>query len=494
MLRVLLCITCCSAPPPNNRPVKRTAGSSQLKNGVTSNESADRDLTEKESSEAEKINQQLLTDKLQADNENYGTKDDHSQGKLTPPISDTNKSILEGSDSVTAGIQAKLQRSDAVDHDDSSDRHGESGAEPSNCQEDRSGLLLSSVEIEPFGESVSTSTSHHVGDHCGKMSNLNDLGLHNPEPSTKSFENTCGNDRWTDSNQFYESLLESGSATKNAPSTTKIGDYARIEYSPLEDLESVTTMSYSRRSSEKDRSHSQAGSTLDRKNSLTTDTYDGLNSRRSSQGGIESTSISIASQLSNEQFQQNLTNMLESVNSYYQTTGVIGLPLGPGIDGVLSETTKTSPETPGAALTSTSQDSLSDAAVIDIRQPASRPLNERSNISPGAALVGDSVERGDLVEEMAGFTQPAPLAMGEDQDQPYTIQANSNTANSILNPASRVGSPLSIATTNSGGLTNPTPTPSELSSGSSKKKRLGAKALLKKLRPSSKKKNKDGLN
>lgn len=492
MLRVLLCISCCSAPPPRERSAKRSANPDQLPNG-TANKSSNQDAAKSQRNEDEETNEkdQLLTNQIQANNENYGTKSGGSQGKLTLAPGEESSSfdatkhdeqlIQGGADSMPTPM-TKLQRAEAVDQGNSY-RLGEVEVEFLSQPDDYSGSLLSSVEIGPFSESVSTTASHPKElAQDQKLAGANKLELPNVEQN--EIDSKGQSERVIAPEQPYEPMLGPGVVTKNAPSTTKIGDYARIEYSPVEDLESLTTMSYSRLGSEKGGSHSRAGSTK-------TNTFDGAYSRRSSQGGVESTSISIASQLSNEQFQQNLTNMLESVNSNYQTIGVIGLPLGPPIEGTQTETTKTSPETPGAALTSASQESLSDAAFGDISPPSSRPGTLRSNASTGAALVGDSLERSNLIEELAEFAQPAPLATCEDEDQPQVVQANSNTSGNEPKAADRVGSPQSIATTTSGGLTNPTPTPSEMSGGSGKKKKLRAKALLKKLRPGSKKKNKD---
>lgn len=267
-------------------------------------------------------------------------------------------------------------------------------------------------------------------------------------------------------------------------STTKIGDYARLEYSPVEDLESVTTYSQSRVGSEMGgRQISAANSTVSRPSSFKNTS--GNVSRRSSQG-IESTSISIASQLSNEQFQQNLTNMLESANSPTPLYGTIGLPLGPPLEYNTTETAKTSPETTGAALTAASQDSLSGNS-LDGSAPSSSRAATLGSMSAvqGAALVNDSIE--DSVEMGEMIRGPVEAATKAAKAR-LVAQADSD-----IPAGERIESSLSMATTTSGGLTNPTPTPSEMSGTSQKKKsKLRAGKLFKRLkRGGSKKKSKD---
>jgi len=376
-----------------------------------------------------------------------------------------------------------------------------------------------------------------------------------PELESPDASSRLQSDREAGNPLAESSGLAASADRANIPSTTKIGDYARIEYSPLEDLESVTT--YSRGGSTKG-SRSYAGSTLSRQNSMgkgaqrqamrseepESDVGEGpgplgrsnKSSRRSSGqgglglseseagggGGYESTSISIASQLSNEQFQQNLTNLLEQSASPTTMFGTIGLPLGPplrggvsssslgdGIQGeaALSETGgKTTPETPGAALTSASHDSLSDASLSDIgdgaddkytnqKQTTNKAATLQSIASSGGALVQSNEDSMEL-NNGGGFTSAAPLASSEDEPAPSaskraSIQTNETDDQSKASTViadQRVGSPQSYATTTSGGLTNPTPTPSELSQGSQgKKKKLKAKAVLKRFKFGSKK-------
>lgn len=272
----------------------------------------------------------------------------------------------------------------------------------------------------------------------------------------------------------------------NIPSTTKIGDYARLEYSPVEDLESAksefgleveaetegATQEVDKKpdnvddekSEENDKEIVHASSTVE----VQAESGDLSMSRRSSQG-IESTSISISSQLSNEQqLQHNLTNMLESAQSTNFnafTFETIGLPLGPSHDPMPSETAKTSPETTGAALTSASQDSLSNTSMGSGSQ--NRPPILGANV--GAALVqSDSFE---------------PSYIDESAEVEAINQTNVTVGRQ--NVQTRLESSMST--------TNPTPTPSELSGTSSqrKKRKLRAKNFFKKLKPGGSKKIKN---
>lgn len=540
MLRFMLCISCCSAPPPRSAN-RRVSSSTQLKGG-DSNKTSNQNLNEgalASNGEEAKLNGpvgssekgELLVNQIHPNNENYGTENSgDSQGKLTPPSSEQsgNSVVVAASDvkqlEASSTIRVKLQRDDAFDLGNMNSgeierlQDLESGYRAARNGGGASDSSPSYIDIGPFTESASTTTSRMIEmvsaavvDQSQQMTTADWSSKTGQRQLEQQRQQQLENEEFEDetdraahiydeardglepaqssqASRRYEPLA---SASLDVPSTTKIGDYARIEYSPVEDLESVTTMSYSRFGSEKGGSRSQAGSSVSRRNSTKATTNEGSISRRSSQGGVESTSISIASQLSNEQFQQNLTNMLESVNSNYSTIGMIGLPLGPPIEGV--ETTKTSPETPGAALTSASQDSLSDIAFDELSPASSRPETSRSNASIGAALVGDSLERQNAMDDISDLAQSAPLASGEDDEQPQRTP-NEMNSDEFKTSVERVGSPQSIATTTSGALTNPTPTPSEMSTGSGKKKRIKAKALFKKLRPGSKKKNKDEPN
>ena len=504
-------MTCCSVPP-NNRSGKRKVSTTdkQQKNGDKNLALSDQDDKSKleDANQTDKLTtlgpsekDQLLTNQVQVNNENYGTRKlADSQGKLNLAISDANnddipiarefgEQLFQGDDSVADSNLTQLKHI-TVKPNDNDDLSGRDDKEldgdlslDSTLRIDRSvsptlsADLVSYIESKNVAEFVTPSTDDDK----------------NPELAASSDKPTLIASNFTDDDYMNSDTVDQqqqsryepiASTSRNVPSKTKIGDYARIEYSPVEDLDSMTTMSHSRFGSEKGGSRSQTGS-LSRRNSLRATTNDGSISRRSSQGGIESTSLSNSSQLSNEQFQQNLTNMLESVNTNYPTFGTIGLPLGPPFDVGYAETAKTSPETTGAALTSASQDSLSDASFGEGSPKRSRPATTLSDRSTEAALVGDSMERSNF-EEIA---KPAPLASGEDELlKEYPSVTSTLIDSNDARPNDRVGSPLSIATTNSGGLTNPTPTPSEMSSGSGKKKRLKAKALFKRFKPGSKKK------
>lgn len=513
MLRALFCISCCSAPPSSRaskqRKVSSPGGPAKQKLEQANNQ------TEQDEKKSEVGNEkdQLLANQISVNNENYGSKSgsQQAQGKIsshassgnnpiatiTTPTSNSDQSTRQEEDSITAATsssllskQTFLQRQGAFDSSSSSP--------PANydTQEERQRLYSqyddqdvsppSSIDADQFTESA---TSGNVTqpprdesfEQQGQQQQQQQLATQQQVQQTRSpaMDSTTSGQ----SVEQTEAPNQTQTATaRNVPSTTKIGDYARIEYSPVDDLESITTMSYSRFGSEKG-GRSQAGSTLSRQNSMkakSTDGSEAARSRRSSQG-IESTSISIASQLSNEQLQQNLTNMLESANSPNPMYGTIGLPLGPPLEGTMTaETAKTSPETTGAALTSASQDSLSDTSLGDM--PASKPGTLRSNVSVGAALVNDSMD------DSADLSVSAPLATGEADVAGKSQPSNAEN----VKPTERVGSPVSMATTTSGGLTAPTPTPSELSTSSTKKKKLKAKALFKRFKGGSKsKKSKD---
>lgn len=167
--------------------------------------------------------------------------------------------------------------------------------------------------------------------------------------------------------------------------------------------------------------------------------------------------------------------MLESAISP-STFGTIGLPLGPPLETVATETAKTSPETTGAALTSASQDSLSDSSLASAPTSLAATVGSASKINTGAALVVNSIEQ-SFDEDMVQLSRPP------------TVDYQQKPAPAKPTKPERVGSPLSLETTTSGGLTNPTPTPSEMSGGSlgKKKSKLRAKSFLKKFKRSSKK-------
>lgn len=528
MLRALFCISCCSAPPSNRGSKQRKLSSSPsapaTKQQEPSIDKENNEITTKNEVLNEK--DQLLENQINSNNDNYGSKsgqEPQSQGKISPHtlsgkdiptittvdtesplIDDNDQSRKSEEDSITAQTSSRqtlLQRQEALDHNPAADLanvrlDGQQTTSSKRVDLPSTQALgdsspPSSIDVDEFTESATSGNvtkpprdesfeqqGQSAQEHQLKQQQRDLPGVNTRPVSGQGAGETVGQ---------IEAATQASTA-RNVPSTTKIGDYARIEYSPVEDLESVTTVSYSRFGSEKG-ARSQAGSTLSRQNSMkakSTDGSEAARSRRSSQG-IESTSISIASQLSNEQLQQNLTNMLESANSPNPMYGTIGLPLGPPLESSMTaETGKTSPETTGAALTSASQDSLSDTSLGDMgnnHRPPSEPATLRSNVSVGAALVGDSME------DSAELSISAPLATGESDPPP---RSQPTSIDQVKPAVERVGSPASMATTTSGGITAPTPTPSELSTSSTKKKRLKAKALFKRFKGGSKKnKSKD---
>lgn len=486
MLRILLCMTCCSAPK-SSRPARRKANvledDAKLVEEANFNKLIPTNGVEKS---------QLLTNQIQANLNSYGSKDGDIQGKILMTESskvanaaESDKQVVLEKGLIIASTSAPAQFSSQIKRDRSNEEEmaDYTGVRDLNFDDDRSATPPSSIDIEPFKENPGDQT---LLASPPQRTYLNDDSGANASAYEQTTSTGSQQVNQQVSDQLVESAPETGQArlAKNIQSTTKIGDYARIEYSPVEDLESLTAMSYdySRGGSEKGgmRPSSVSGSDkgLSRKSSPSRSvaTNEAL-SRRSSQG-IESTSISIASQLSNEQFQQNLTNMLETAISPSQLFGTIGLPLGPPLENSISETAKTSPETTGAALTSASQDSYSDASLGS--PPASRATTI-GTMTLGAALVNDSIE--DSVEIVP--------------TQAHAINKQATgTVEKLITSATateRLESPTSMVTTTSGGLTNPTPTPSEMSATSSTKKRrkFKAKAFLKKLRPGSKKRPKD---
>lgn len=474
MFRILFCITCCNTPP-KSRPATvrkksvpsvgdqqqddKLAGAGDLKNAPLS-------LNEKD---------QLLNNQIRANFDTFGAgKGDQTQGRLlnnTPEQGETAQNIhdeefderdVDQSERIaveTAASSAKSRQERSLEMSEYYSRemnfHGEQSASP-----------LSSIDVDEYKEMPSDEEEAKVEVQ--------------ERASAKALSKSQSPANLAASKQ--------PSAYKNIPSTTKIGDYARLEYSPVDDLESVTTISQSRPGSERgiatrrssglesfSQSDQQRGPEADAA-AAAADERRSLSQKSSH--GVESTSISITSQLSHEQLQQNLTNMLELANSP-STFGTIGLPLGPPLATTNSETAKTSPETTGAALTSASQDSLSGSSMTSAPTSLAVTVGSASQSNTGAALVGNSIEQSfdeDMVQ--SGQLPAAGLERKSLTSKPNTIE--------------RVESPLSMETTTSGGLTNPTPTPSEMSGGSqSKKKKFKAKSLLKKFKRSSKRTKSD---
>lgn len=210
-------------------------------------------------------------------------------------------------------------------------------------------------------------------------------------------------------------------ATISMISKTRIGDYARIEYSHIDDQESSDSTVQAASSQDKgtnklsdqpiktcvpsddnnNDNHNQDGP--QNQSGIISTSLSERPSRVSSPG-IESTSISIASQLSNEFLEQSLTNVLDSAQtspSPMVNYGTIGLPLGPPFINLydsnenticgLDMTRKSSPETTGAALTAgddtmSSSSSKSKSLFNSLRRNTSK--HEPSNNGGGPALTG----------------------------------------------------------------------------------------------------------
>lgn len=474
MLRILFCISCCNTPP-KSRPATARKKSVPSADGLQQDAKLTGvgDLKNDPLSLNEK--DQLLNNQMRANFDTFGAgKGDQTQGRLlnnTPELGETAQNIhdeefverdVDQSERVaveTAASSAKSRKERSLEMSEYYSRemnfHGEQSASP-----------LSSIDVDEYKEMPSDEEEEAK---VGVQERPSAIGKSQPPANLAA--------------------PKQASAYKNIPSTTKIGDYARLEYSPVDDLESLTTISQSRPGSER-------GTTTRRSSELESifqsDQHRGpeaamaaaaADEQRSlslkSSHGVESTSISIVSQLSHEQLQQNLTNMLELANSP-STFGTIGLPLGPPLETTYTETAKTSPETTGAALTSASQDSLSGSSMTSAPTSLAVTVGSANQSNTGAALVGNSNEQ-SFDEEMVQSGQLPAVGLER------------KSLTNKLTTAERVESPLSMETTTSGGLTNPTPTPSEMSGGSlgKKKKKFKAKSLLKKFKRSSKKTKSD---
>lgn len=515
MLKILFCFNCCGAPP-SSRPARGKAAAERSSEKLVEEANFKSLLTLNEKD-------QLLANQIHANNDNYGVKD--SNNPQSGNILLLDPSQLEP-DSTTAENPLKRQQQqqqqripleqlrsedDSLEASTSAPRKtfisnlgsvAASGKQREAAEQNaayRAGESLtlsyddasvsppSSIDIDSFRENPHTSTEQPSSPRLTATATATVAGESKDDQQRTTTKTTTTTT--TEVSSLNEAATSSTTVSSTAiqqkiiTSTTKIGDYARLEYSPVEDLESVTTYSQSRGGSEK------GGRWVSGPNSAATSrpssfrNTSGNVSRRSSQG-IESTSISIASQLSNEQqFQQNLTNMLESANSPIPLYGTIGLPLGPPLESMTAtETAKTSPETTGAALTSASQDSLSGQS-LDGAQQQQQQMPATMASTAGAAL--------DSIEDSAELAEMTQDPMGGDKTRARLAQAEPDIAESI-----RIDSSLSMATTTSGGLTNPTPTPSEMSGTEKKKKsKLRAGKLFKRLkRGGSKKKSKEGVD
>lgn len=146
----------------------------------------------------------------------------------------------------------------------------------------------------------------------------------------------------------------------------------------------------------------------------------------SSGGNYESTSISIASQLSNE-FQQNLTDVLKSTNS---PKPVFGLARDSGND---QTGTRTSPSTVGAALTSVSQDSL-----------ASSNIWNKKNTS-GSGAMTDSYSGAALADDQRSLNTESELRVGSpatiDTEDRDVASPDSRKSKSLIGSIMRVFRP-----------------------------------------------------
>lgn len=215
-------------------------------------------------------------------------------------------------------------------------------------------------------------------------------------------------------------------------SKSRIGDYARIEYSSIDELESDSTVKSSdlAKKSPKSQNSDNNNGLVSSEKRFSEDSYvatsntdangnpietmisiqAGLPSAsqlerpsRVSSPGIESTSISIASQLSNEFLEQSLTNVLDSAQTSPTPIinyGTIGLPLGPPyVTTTYTDTTgKSTPETTGAALTAADDTASSSSAKTQsransLRRDGTSNKGEDFLESGGAALIEASDEQ-----------------------------------------------------------------------------------------------------
>lgn len=459
-------MTCCNVPS-NNRQARGKNNLAKVGENLIENVDQKSKLTDGQDKVREK--DLLLTNQIQAHNDNYGTKAESNNQKQLQALAN-DRGFQE---SLTTSTSALIPKSRSAEEDEYT-KYTELNFD------DKSVTPPSSIDIDQYKENPMANMQKE-NEQSVKSTEFQEMGQSFTGQQTASGEVAAGNSETANSAE-----------SKMISSFTKIGDYARLEYSPVEDLDSVTTKSHSRpgsmgRTDFADKPASEQEASEKRRpatSNVTSNATSQSVSRRSSRG-IESTSISIASQLSNEQLQQNLTNMIESANSPTALFGTIGLPLGPPLDNDMAgpnsafegdtETRKTSPETTGAALTSASQDSLSGNDYDNSRfKTATLDSNEASE----AALIGDSYENSNEI---------APLANVDE-----TILSRKQQS-SVSSQQTRNESALSMTTTTSDALTNPTPTPSEMSSGigveGKKKSKLRPKNLLKRFK-SGKKKNK----
>lgn len=301
-------------------------------------------------------------------------------------------------------------------------------------------------------------------------------GIH-PEPLDRSIHIS------RESTRNPSQSLESR-AVITITSMSRIGDYARLEYSPVDDTESDGTKLS--RGSNDELDHCRIGPNEPSK-ALEVPS-------RFSSPGIES-SISIASQLSNDYLDHNLTNVLESAQTLpAQIHETIGLPLGPLYAD--SDPGKTSPETTGAALTNT--ESISQGSPSD--NESSRRISDQDSStksSVGAALVGlnssgkvnelENTEQSTKHEQKGLFSafgkRTKKSGKGQSSSQ-VGLKGISNLQSSSLE-RSGTSSPAVVSANDIIIPNSPTPSGASKSSVSKKMKNL-AKGLFKK-----KKKKKD---
>lgn len=240
-------------------------------------------------------------------------------------------------------------------------------------------------------------------------------------------------------------------------STSRIGDYARLEYSPVDDTESDGT--------NRNTGDEKSIGSKPNVNDLMADHRHEPISRLSSPG-IESRSISIASQLSKDYLDQNLTNTLDSVQILPgPICDSIGLPLAPLYPD--SEHGKTSPETTGAALT-TGDESPSRSSPS--YNEASQKISDKESSgksSVGAAVVGVESsgkhnESDAPKKQSSGLFSVFPKRSKKSAKDTQLSSSNLNDARSSLStslerPGSSISTQAGTSANNPSGLGSPTP-------------------------------------
>jgi len=130
MLRVLFCMSCCSAPPSNNRPARGKANVTR-KNEKLVEEADFKSLLSLGTSEKES----LLTNQIQANNLNYGAKGTDTQG--------TQGDLIAG-DANASHQHHQLDQQSKQGNDSSTPNRWTSRA---ICQDSN----VNTTHVEPFG-------------------------------------------------------------------------------------------------------------------------------------------------------------------------------------------------------------------------------------------------------------------------------------------------------------------------------------------------------